>query len=115
MVDLDKVGITGKHADLLLLCGDTAVIIEETGTLKIDDAEQVVQTSQALRTRREEFQVTSDPKRVVGVVHQKRRANPIDINYLHYVSKKWGLPILIANCCKDLVTKLGQRLKAEHK
>ena len=115
VVDLDKVRAQGKHADLLLFCGDTAVIIEETSTLKIYDAEQIIQTSQDLRARREAFRVASDPRRVVGVVHQKRRASSIDINYLHYVSKKWGFAILIANCCKDLIMKLGQQLRIERR
>ena len=112
VVDLDKVRVQGKHADLLLFCGDTAVIIEETGTLKIYDAEQIIQTSQDLRTKKETFQVASDPRRIVGVVHYKRRARTIDISYLHYVSRGWGFTILIANCCKDLVVKIGQQLKA---
>ena len=115
VIDLDEIGILGKHADLLVVCGDTAIIVEETNTLRIDDAEQILQTSQDLRAKREAFRVTSDPRRVVGVVHQKRRANSIDINYLHYVSKKWKLPILIANCCKDLVMKLGQQLRIERR
>jgi len=43
-VDLDRLQLQFKHADMLLICGGAIFVIEETLNPRIDDVRKIVET-----------------------------------------------------------------------
>ena len=109
VVDLDKIGLVEKHADLLLICGNVVIVIEETNTMKRDDLDQVISTIDDVMAKKERYGVKSDPDKFVGIVHFMRRVDGI--------VKKAILPRSVkvwverAECCDALIRKISQFLQ----
>jgi len=46
-IDLEKLGLQRRHADYIVIAGDTVVIVEETSRAKIEDIDKLVETVEA--------------------------------------------------------------------
>lgn len=44
ILDLDRIVSSEKHADLLLICNEVVIVVEETRSMKSYDVDQVTQT-----------------------------------------------------------------------
>ncbi len=110
IIDLDKAaGKLGlrekKHADkLILLNSEVIVVVEETGRPKLDDVAKLENTVQALKHGVLKEYLKSFPKRIVALIHAKRRDTMIP---KILASKTRGQTVYCkASCSKEVNTIL---------
>lgn len=80
-VDLEKLAqdkkLAGKHADYLIIAGDTAIIVEETSNPKMDDVDKLDNTVNQLLhgPLREYLPPQHTPQKIIAVIHKHARAD----------------------------------------
>ena len=109
VIDLDELNLEGRHADLLVNCGGTVIVVEETSVAKSDDIDQVSETLEDVRSNGTKYGISSDPLRLVGVIHFTRRNSTQVVKVVSSRSKR-NLTLLYANCCDDLMRKVRETL-----
>ena len=105
VLNLDEIGITEKHADLLLVCSRIVIVIEETRVMKSSDIDQVEQTLYNIKNNKEKYGIDSDPSRLIGIIHSTKRFDSIAIKVLATKSRR-GLVLDKAECCESLIRKI---------
>ena len=98
-----------KHADLLLICGNVVIVIEETTTMKRDDLDQVICTIDDVKARKERYGLGSDPNKFIGIVHFTRRVDGIVKKAILQRSVK--VRVEKAECCDALIGKILEFLQ----
>ena len=69
-VDLEKLNLPFKHVDLMLECGNTIVLVEETERSKLEDLEKIDNTVEWLQRSRAQSNL-----KIVAFVHHSRSAD----------------------------------------
>lgn len=109
VVDLDELNLEGRHADLLVNCSGTVIVVEETSVAKSGDIDQVSETLEDVRSNSTKYGISNDPSRLVGIIHFTRRSSTQVVKVVSSRSKR-DLPLLYANCCDDLLRKVREVL-----
>ncbi|MBB5254795.1 hypothetical protein [Sulfurisphaera ohwakuensis] len=107
ILDLDRIVSSEKHADLLLICNEVVIVIEETRSMKSYDVDQVIQTLNDVKNNKKRYGILIDPSKFIGIIHSSKKFDPIAVKYL---SKKTGKGFIIdkAECCDILIKKIEQ-------
>jgi len=74
-IDLEGLGLPWKHADYIIDAHGTAIVVEETSAAKIEDVEKLENTVRAILEGR--IGLSSDPERIVAVIHFGRKLDPM--------------------------------------
>lgn len=85
---------------MLLLCGDVAIIVEETGRAELRDVEKVVRTKELVQRGA----LGSTPSKIAGIVHGRS----IEVSRRCLQDK-----IATAGCREDLERKIRKILDIE--
>lgn len=93
-INLDDVLRGEMRADYVLLCGDVAIIVEETGRAELRDVEKVVRTEELVQRGA----LGSTPSKIAGIVHGRS----ID-------------PMVSRRCLQDKIATAGCREDLERK
>jgi len=103
-IDLDKIPSLSseERADYVLLCGDVAIVIEDTGTAEPRDVEKVRRTVE--RVAREHI-LGVELRKIVGVLHGMRIDSMVSRICRQY-------KVMTAGCRRDLEMKIGKILRA---
>jgi len=105
-IDLEKLGLQWKHADYIIVAGDTVVVVEETSRAKPEDVDKLRETIEALRSGKLQ-QLCGNPRKVIAVLHASRGVDPMVTKYLGTQIKKTAI-YHIANCNDQLKKKLEE-------
>ncbi len=104
-VNLEEFNLQFKHVDLMLECGNTIVLVEETERSKLEDLEKIDNTIEWLHRSRAQSNL-----KIVAFVHHGRSA---DVNLVKALNarmssrrKKQTVMYDVANCEKTLRDKL---------
>ncbi len=93
-----------KHADKLVILNDVVVVIEETSRPKMDDIEKLESTIQSLKSGALKNYLRINPKRIIAIVHARRRDSVVP-KILHRKVMK-GVIYLKASCSNDVRSKI---------
>jgi len=99
-INLDDVLRGEMRADYVLLCGDVAIIVEETGRAELRDVEKVVRTKELVQRGA----LGSTPSKIAGIVHGRS----IEVSRRCLQDK-----IATAGCREDLERKIRKILDIE--
>jgi hypothetical protein len=69
-VNLEKIGLSFKHADYLIDCEDLLVVIEETSVAKLEDINKLEETINWLCENRK------SASNYIGIIHRSKAADP---------------------------------------
>ncbi|NPA22905.1 MAG: hypothetical protein GXO23_01215 [Crenarchaeota archaeon] len=125
IIDLEKIADEveirqEKHADRLIIIGDTVIIIEETGRIHTrDDVEKIINTINELINGKLGEYVASktrnrDITRIVGIIHSRGSSKGKSVQYIASVNRElqeryrdFSISLLSpASCSRDLMNKL---------
>jgi hypothetical protein len=111
-VDLDRLQLQFKHADKLLVCGNTVFVIEETSNPKIDDARKIIETIEWLIAGGIDYVVADrKPLRYHGIVHAKGRVDDLVYRALVFEARRMARPIYVVKCGEALRRKVNEILQ----
>jgi len=111
-VDLDRLQLRFKHADMLLICGGAVFVIEETSNPKIDDVKKIVETIEWLIAGGiSHVMAGGKPQRYHGIVHAKRRVDDLVYKALVFEAPKTVRPIHVVKCSEALQRKVNEILQ----
>jgi hypothetical protein len=111
-VDLDRLQLQFKHADKLLVCGNTILVIEETSNPKIDDVRKIVETIKWLIGGGiNHVMANRKPLSYYGIVHARRRVDDLVYRASTFESRRIGRPIHVVECSKTLWMKVNEIVK----
>lgn len=104
-----KAGFRGKHADYLIVAGDTVVIVEETSRAKIDDVRKLQETINAIRAGPlgSYLHPQSRTSKIVAVIHSPRRVDTMVAKLLASESRR-NTVYRAASCSKHLAKILRE-------
>jgi len=105
-IDLEKLGLQRRHADYIVIAGDTVVIVEETSRAKIEDIDKLVETVEALHSG-ELRHLCGNPSKIIAVLHASREVDPMISRILRARSKK-SIVYRVANCKDQLRAVLSE-------
>jgi hypothetical protein len=111
-VDLDRLQLQFKHADKLLVCGNTIFIIEETSNPKIDDVRKIVETIEWLIAGGINYVMAyRETSRYIGIVHTERRVDDPVYRALVFEARRIAKPIHVVKCSEALQRKVDEILQ----
>jgi len=114
--NLEELQLRFKHADILMICNDKVIIIEETSRAKIDDVVKVEETIK--RFEDDELssllRLNSKYSSIYGIIHSKGGVDDITYRATIFKSKAIKKPIHIVNCDDSLRSKISEILGAQH-
>ena len=99
-IDLEKLGLQWRHADYIIVAGDTVVVVEETSRAKPEDVDKLRETIEALRSGKLQH-LCGNPSKVIAILHASREVDAMIAKYLGALSKKTTI-YRIANCNNQL-------------
>jgi hypothetical protein len=113
-VNLDELGLRQKHADWLLVCGNTVIVVEETEHARLDDVEQLDQTLESCRSgelqRVVRERVSDEPVSYYGVLHA-RSVSSMVVRALRARSRRKRVPIECASCDEEVARVIDRILQ----
>jgi hypothetical protein len=106
-VNLEKLGLSFKHADYLLDCEDLLVVIEETSVAKLEDINKLEETINWLCENRK------SASNYIGIIHRSKPPIPIYPSFLTlkckaFRDKKKPIIYKIATCNENLMYLLSE-------